>query len=401
MKSYKVLILVSITGLLLGCAGSAAQQASATPFGPPAATLTAIAQTSSTPAATATQTLTPTQTLTSTPIYPVAGLGPANFPAGVNPLTGLQVADASLLERRPIAVKVENLPRSHRPQLGLSAADIIYEYYTEEGTTRFIALFYGQDSTAVGPIRSARFFDVNVVQMYKAAFVFGYADYRVMYRLRMSDFWYRLIVEGPASAPALYRSSDLLLVDTGQVKDILPNFGCDNNRQDLGGMFFQMQTPAGGTSASTVTVRYSGAIFNRWDYDLVAHKYLRSVDTDNAFDPQDEQYAPLTDRNTGQQISADNVVIIFVPIAYVVHTEETEMVDMSLVGTGSAYIFRDGQIYPVTWSRPSTTAVLTLTNPDGTLFPFRPGVTWFEILGTSSVTQQIDVASWRFTFSIP
>ncbi len=399
MKIRTGIVCGLIASVLLGCSGAAANggttSPSMTPFEPTTAALTAQAQATFTPAATS------TPTMTATPIYPLSGLGPAGFPAGINPLTGLEVDDPALLNRRPIAVKVENLPRSHRPQLGLTAADIIYEYYTEEGTTRFIVLYFGQDSTAVGPIRSARFFDVNVVQMYKAAFVFGYADYRVMNRLWSSDFWNRLIVEGPASAPAVYRSADLLLVDTGRIKDILPNFGCDNNAQNLDGMFFQMQTPAGGSIANVITVRYSAAIFNRWDYDPIAHEYLRSVDLDNAYTPEQEQYTPLTDRNNGQQISADNVVFIFVPVSYVVHTDTTEIVDMTLIGSGPAYIARDGQIYSVTWSRPNTTSVLTLVNSDGTPFAFRPGVTWFEVIGSSSVTQQIDPTSWRFTFSIP
>jgi hypothetical protein len=396
MRTRTILLALALPLLVLGCAGNvAAPAASLTPFEPTTYALTAQALATFTPAATA------TATLTATPSYPDAGLGPTGFPAGVDPLTGLPVADAGLLERRPIVVKVENLPREHRPQFGLTSADIVYEYYTEEGTTRFAAVYYGQDGTPVGPIRSARFFDTNVVQMYKALFVFGYADYRVMNALWASDFSDRLIVEGPASSPALYRSSDLLLVDTSRIKDILHNYYADNNSQNLEGMFFQMQTPTGGSLTNTVTVRYSAAIYDRWTYDIVSHTYLRAVDAANAYTPDQEQYTPLTDRNNGQQISANNVVVLYVPISYVVHTDTTEIVNMSLVGSGTAYIFRDGQGYQVTWYRPSASAVLTLTNPDGTLFPFRPGVTWFEVIGSSSVVQQIDPTSWRFTFSIP
>jgi hypothetical protein len=67
-----------------------------------------------------------------------------------------------MLNRRPIVIKVENIPRQDRPQWGLTLADIVFEYYTEQGGTRFAAVYYGQEAEKVGPIRSARFFDFNV-----------------------------------------------------------------------------------------------------------------------------------------------------------------------------------------------------------------------------------------------
>jgi hypothetical protein len=78
------------------------------------------------PEDTATATALPTATATPTP----APLGPS-FAPGINPLTGLAVADPVLLERRPMGIKVSNFPRSLRPHSGLSFADLVFEYYTE------------------------------------------------------------------------------------------------------------------------------------------------------------------------------------------------------------------------------------------------------------------------------
>ncbi|HSJ86019.1 MAG TPA: DUF3048 domain-containing protein, partial [Anaerolineales bacterium] len=55
------------------------------------------------------------------------------LPTDLDPLTGLVPADPSLLERRPLAIKVANYPRYIRPQSGLTLADNIYEYYIEGG----------------------------------------------------------------------------------------------------------------------------------------------------------------------------------------------------------------------------------------------------------------------------
>jgi len=100
---------------------------------------------------------------TATPTQVIVRYGPDNFPANVNPLTGLEVADASILERRPIMIKVSNFPREGRPHAGLSAADIVFDYYTGEGANRFLALFYGTDSEQIGPIRSGRLIDRYLV----------------------------------------------------------------------------------------------------------------------------------------------------------------------------------------------------------------------------------------------
>jgi len=369
---------------------------------------------------TATKTLVPTPpTPTASPVppYPPEGRGPTGFAANVNPLTGLEVPDPARLNRRPIIVKVENLPREHRPQWGLSLADLVYEYYTEEGSTRFAAVYYGSDSERVAPIRSGRFFDVNLVQMYKAVFVYGSAWEKVQERFFNSDFASRLILEiGAQSCPAVCRidpnGQNLLSTNTIALQDYLKTRGVDNARQNQDGMFFKQEAPAGGEPASQVYVRYSGAIYNRWDYDPAANRYLRFAEKQNDLNRNNEVYEQLTDRLTGQPIAADNVVTMCAYHEYFIKTAESEVIDIFLDnrvasyvacdgqtykgGTGPAYIARDGKIFKVVWQRAKKDAVLTLLNPDGSVFPFKPGQTWFEVIGASSAVGNTDGA-WRFT----
>jgi hypothetical protein len=73
--------------------------------------------------------------------------------------------------------------------------------------------------------------------------------------------------------------------------------------------------------------------------------------------------------------------------------------DVQFSGSGGGYAFRDGQAYQVKWQRNSTD-VVSLTNPDGTPYAFKPGTTWFEILGLGSNLQQAS-GSWRFTHFMP
>ncbi len=328
---------------------------------------------------------TPTPQATETPEGQVPDSGPTDFPAGVDPLTGLTAADPSLLDRRPMVIKVQNLPRNSRPQWGLSLADIVFEYYTEEGTTRFAAIFYGNNAQMVGPIRSARFIDVDIVRGYKAVFAFGSAYQAEMDRLLSSEFANRLVVEGSSTPLFRYEPNglDYLMVDTANLSSFATNTGMGNVRQNLDGMTFKSAMPAGGQPVNQVYVRYSGAIYNRWDYDPTTGKYLRFSDTEDDPNANNPQYAQLTDRLTGQPIAPDNVVVLFV-------THELyspNIYDILLSGTGDAYAFRDGMAYKVKWQRDNA-GVVTMLNLDGTPFPFKPGTTWFEVMGLSSTVQQ-------------
>ncbi len=372
---------------------------------PPTETPAATPLPSSTPFPTQTPTpeATETPTATATPDYPVEGYGPSGFPTDVNPLTGLKVEDPALLNRRPLAIKVPNLPRTVRPQWGLSLADIVYEYYTEEGSTRFIALFLGKDAETVGPIRSARFFDGNIVRMYRAILAFGSGDQRVRNRLFSAEYANRLVSEYPAKCPPMCRYEpngvDYLITNTAELTKYAKQQGIDNGRQNLDGMSFNYQIPAGGGAVEHVFTRFSSGVYNRWDYDPAAGKFVRNAETANsASGAQDETYAPLTDRLTGQPITTDNLVVVLVPHEY--YSVVPEMVDMQFLGTGTAYVFRDGQAYKVLWSRPTAESVLSLIGEDGKPFPFKPGNTWVEVMGIYSKIEQKD-NDWRFSFSIP
>ena len=343
-----------------------------------------------------TATDTPTPTSSPTPLYPLEGYGPSNFPPDVNPLTGLKPADPTLLDRRPLLIKVSNIPRNNRPQWGLSLADLVFEYYTEEGNTRFAALFYGNNADMVGPIRSGRFIDSHLVRGYKSLFIFGSAYISEMQRFLRSEFVDRLIIEGPSTPFTRYdpNGASFLIANTASMSAYALAKGIED-RQNLDGMFFKLEVPAGGQSVPQVFVRFSGVIYNRWDYDPLTGRYLRFADSVNDYNNVKQEYVQLTDRLTKQPIAFDNLVVL--SASYEVYSPG--IYDVQFSGSGGGYAFRDGQAYQVKWQRNSTD-VVSLSNPDGTPYAFKPGTTWFEILGLGSNLQQAS-GSWRFTHSMP
>jgi hypothetical protein len=360
------------------------------------------------PTATLTPTLPPTPT--PTPIYPDEGFGPNNFPANVNPLTGEFISNPSLMKRRPVAVKINIIPRYNRPPWGLSLADIVYDYYHNDGYTRFHAIYYGNGADLVGPIRSARLLDDLLIQSYKSIFAYGSADYRVNGRLFSSDYSNRLVLEGgqttlcpPTSEIPLCRQDpngyNFLLGNTKDIHSYIESENVDDSQQNLNGMTFQLEPSGEGKPAEQISIRYSGDSYTRWDYDPTSGRYLRFQD--NVYDQgQGEEYVPMIDRSNDQQISAANVIVLVVQHDYF-QRPPAEIIEIVLNGTGLAYAYRDGKAYQVNWNRPSSDSVLYLTFPDGSRYPFKPGNTWFQVIGKNSIITQPQEATWRFEFRIP
>jgi hypothetical protein len=408
--SKRVILVVFLAILIAACGRSTpevnlAEESTATPS--PTATPT-------TPAPSLTPTQTPTRTPTLTPTSPPMGFGPKDFPEDVNPLTGKVVADPEILERRPVSVKVELYPRSNRPQWGLSYADIVFEYDQNSYLTRFDAIFYSNDAELVGPIRSARLLDASLVRMYKTNFVFGLADQRILTRLVNTDFSDHLIWEGrEVNCPPTVRNplcrydpagQRLLLTDTEMITQYIIDKDIENERPDLEGMYFHIEPPEDGLHALQINNRYSISSYNQWEYDEESGRYLRFQDESEDTSGQGETYAPLTDRLNDEQIGAENVVILLVPHEYYWRSADgrQEILDILLSGSGPAYAFRDGQVYEVEWNRPALDSVLFLTFPDGTDYPFKPGTTWFQIHGASSIIlPDEEQGIWRFQFRIP
>lgn len=98
------------------------------------------------PSATFTPSPTATFTTIPQPVGTAVSYGPdqEDFPEGINPLTGLAVSDPSLLDAPALLISVPHFPVSARPQSGLSFAPWVFEFLIGEGTTRLLAVFYGE-----------------------------------------------------------------------------------------------------------------------------------------------------------------------------------------------------------------------------------------------------------------
>src|SRR5262245_9865841 len=111
------------------------------------------------PSTTSTSTTTTTTTLPPTTAAPTT-----TAPVVRMPLTGVPLDAGQTAPDRPaIAVKVDNVDCAHRTQQGLNNADIVFEEIVEGRLTRFAAIFHSQSANPVGPVRSGRSQDVDLL----------------------------------------------------------------------------------------------------------------------------------------------------------------------------------------------------------------------------------------------
>lgn len=300
------------------------------------------------------------------------------LPPNINPLTGLAVADPSVLERSPMIVKISNAPPLVRPQAGIGAADIVYEHYVEGGLTRFSAVFYGEAPTRVGSIRSARLIDYELVPIYQGLLAYAGASDGVLGRLQGSEFWDRTYMGIRYGQPYYWRDETMdaphnLFVNTAALWGLAASEGV-SQRPSLQGMAFSEAAPAGSEgTASRIDLRYR-ATRAVWEYDREAARYRRSSDG-----------LPHYDANTMQQVTAANVVILYANhrLTDIVESQWQGSVSYSLEielwFEGDAVVFRDGQMYAARWQRPTREALLTLHTPEGAPLPLKPGNTWVQV----------------------
>ncbi|MBN2469702.1 MAG: DUF3048 domain-containing protein, partial [Anaerolineae bacterium] len=165
-----------------------------------------------TPVVWATATPPPTATPTASPTpspTPEGWTGPYTYPAGVNPLTGLPVEDASRLALRPVAVKISNAPPIVRPQDGIGQADVVFEHLAEGGLTRFTAIFLSQLPRRVGSIRSARLIDVEIPELFESYLVYAGSSGGVRERIEAAAFAERAFYGVETGPPAYYRDTTI------------------------------------------------------------------------------------------------------------------------------------------------------------------------------------------------
>jgi Protein of unknown function (DUF3048) N-terminal domain/Protein of unknown function (DUF3048) C-terminal domain len=333
---------------------------------------------------TSTPTITPSPTWEPTPN---GAMGPFSFPANVNPLTGQQVDDLAVLQRRPLAVKISNAPALVRPQAGIGEADLVFEHLTEGRLTRFTAVYWTHTPPRVGSIRSARLIDLEIAVMYDAIFAFSGASDGVRSKIFHSSFAERALEGVTVGPPVFYRDDSIEIPHNlfGSPQAMWDRAGAKGVNQpptNLGGMVFSPTPSPQGTPGMLIKVDY-GPTDAEWHFDTVSGRYARWSDGQ-----------PHTDANTKLQVTASNVVLLYAWHQYDYTIVESEFqghksysVEIQLWTLGPALVCRDGQCVRGLWNRWNKADMLTFWTEDHQPIYLKPGNTWFEVVNLPAATE--------------
>jgi len=256
--------------------------------------------------------------------------------------------------------KIDNVVQA-RPPTGLTKADIVYLLPVDGGLSRIFAVFSSHIPPVVGPVRSARQEDIELLRQFgRPAFAFSGAQPHllpVVEHARIVDL-YAGIVGG------YYR--DLSRVEPynlfARTRDLLAEAPNASRARDIGFRFGA--APAGGRPTTSYSVSYPAAAFTfRWSAS--GQRWLVWMDGRPAYATE------------GGQLGGPTVVVQYVRVTRSVFRElGVRPPYANTVGSGSAVVLRDGRAYHVRWSRPAFGGGTTFTLPDGKRMPFARGQVW-------------------------
>ncbi len=285
-------------------------------------------------------------------------------------LTGVQISP-ELNSRGVTGVMIEN-SLDARPQAGLIDAGIVYEAIAEGGITRFLALFQEGQPDYIGPVRSARPYYIRWLQPYNASYMHigGSGEALAM----INALHLRDMGEHGADNPITRITSRYAPHNAYTSMAKLDTVRADRGwgQPDFTGLLRRTAAPLKIPTAISMDFAISSSAFYvHYDYDAASNSYLRS-----------EGGAPHKDDRSGKQLSPKVVVAMIIP--YSINADDIHS-DYASIGAGQAYVFQDGGVQDVKWSKPTAEAPLTIVDAAGAPLPLIPGQTWFTALGQASM----------------
>ena len=302
-------------------------------------------------------TTTTTTTLTATTSAPVHHR--------VAALSGLPDPTAVTKRRSALTIKIDNTQEAH-PQYGIDHADVIYEEIVEGGITRLAAIFNSRLPTKVGPVRSVRRTDREIVFPIGGIFAFsGGAAYAL---------------QSIASAPV--KTFDQSNAGGAMFRDFSrpPPHNLFANAEalmKLGGKvhppralftYAAKSSPPLGAPVGSFSVNFAAGYATSWQWNAKTHSWDRSIFGRPDFTAD------------GIRLSPTNVIVMSVNYRGGVGVEGSEA---QLTGSGPVEVFTDGRLQKGKWFRSKIQRATAYRSASGKVINLRPGQTWVELLATS------------------
>jgi len=296
------------------------------------------------------------------------------------PLTGAQAPDESVLGRPALVVKIDNHPKS-RPQWGLNQADIVFEENVEQ-LTRFAAVYHSQGSDPVGPIRSGRLQDINLLASFNGPlFAWSGGNAQVSAAIRKSTMvdlshssaneagGFRRESSRVAPHNLVAETSKLWTLAPADAKPPVPQFEYRADGETV---------PTDSKPAGAVKISMDGVDI-MWEWSPENLTFVRSQDDKPHVDMQDVR------------INAPNVVVVSV-----VYTKSGSSPVAKSVGSGEVWVYTAGKLIQGSWERLDPFKPFVFKDTKGAVIKLTPGRTWVEVIRAKSaahIPEGIDTAS--------
>ena len=285
--------------------------------------------------------------------------------ANTNVLSGREGVNGPVL-----VVKLDDTTQAH-PQVGLEDADIVYIEQVEGGLTRLAAVFSSTIPQRIGPVRSARISDIDILSQFgRVAFAYSGAQRKLLAVIAAANLQ---DLGAQRQSPTIYTTDPnrippyamVLRADLLMEKIVEKNYAIDSAK-NVGFEFGDL--PEGGVPTETAVMHWPAARYSAtWSDDQA--RWLLSHNTS-------VNYA-----ESGVVLGPTTLVIQMVSITPSEYKDKVGGVTpfSQTVGTGKAYVLRDGQRFVTTWSRASSETGTTFTLPDGSVMQFDPGQIWIAL----------------------
>jgi hypothetical protein len=284
---------------------------------------------------------------------------------GASPLSGLPGGAGNPV----IMVKIDNVGPA-RPHTNISKADIVYVEQVEGGLTRIAALYNSSFPAKVGPVRSARISDLEILEQFdNPGFAYSGANKALLPKIAKKP----LVRLGPSLNGAKYSRDSSRRIPHNLMLDLASTV---KKAKGLGavkdiGLTFAEAAPAGGKATTTFKAQWpASSVSGKWNGSGWA------IALDNK---------AQKDKGTGKAVVAQTVVVQLVTQTVSGYGDKfggkTPLV--KTVGAGKAFILRDGQRYDAEWSRPSGASGTSYT-VNGAALPFDIGQVWVLLVPNDS-----------------
>ena len=280
-------------------------------------------------------------------------------------LSGREGVDGPVL-----VVKIDDTPEAH-PQIGLNQADLVYIEEVEGGLTRLAAVFSSQIPPIIGPVRSARISDIDLLSQFgHIAFAFSGAQSKMHPVIAAANFQ---DLNAEHESAKIYSRDLTRTAPVNMVLNTEPLFALIKERsfqidvaKNMGWNFGP--TKSTGDEVLAAHLSWPAASYDaKWSASekrwLLSHQGAANLDA------------------AGYQLGASTLVIQKVSITPSIYHDKAGGVTpfSQTIGSGSGYILRDGIAIHALWSRLDAKSGTKWQDTSGNEIQFAPGQIWIAL----------------------